>query len=115
MRPAARVATLGVPSRQRYAHCPVVKPQPARRSAAEEAGMVRRLLQLLIVVLTLALKPAAASATDPAVVEAARREGALAIADAAPGENSSKFMAAFKAKYPFLDVATDFYSAPAGG
>ncbi|MGA9866386.1 MAG: extracellular solute-binding protein [Acetobacteraceae bacterium] len=55
-----------------------------------------------------------ARAADPAIVEAARREGAFAIADAAPGENFQKFMAAFKAKYPFLDIATGFYSAPTG-
>ena len=55
-----------------------------------------------------------ARAADPAVIEAARQEGALAVADAAPGENFQKFMAAFKAKYSFLDIATGFYSAPTG-
>ena len=55
-----------------------------------------------------------ARAADPAVIEAARQEGALAVADSAPGENFQKFMAAFKAKYPFLDIATGFYSAPTG-
>lgn len=53
-------------------------------------------------------------AADPATLEAARHEGALAIADTAPGENFSKFMDAFKAKYPFLDVSSGFYSAPTG-
>ena len=62
----------------------------------------------------IALWGAAAWAADPAVVDAARKEGAMAIADAAPGENFQKFMAAFKAKYPFLDTATGFYSAPTG-
>jgi iron(III) transport system substrate-binding protein len=55
-----------------------------------------------------------ARAEDPAVIAAARTEGALAIADSAPGENFQKFMAAFHAKYPFLDIASGFFSAPTG-
>ena len=51
---------------------------------------------------------------DPATIEAARHEGALAIASSAPGENFQKFMAAFHAKYPFLDLDSGFYSAPTG-
>lgn len=62
----------------------------------------------------LALAPLRARAADNATIEAARKEGALAVADAAPGENFQKFMAAFRAKYPFLDTATGFYSAPTG-
>ncbi len=58
--------------------------------------------------------PAMARAADSSLVAAARREGALAVADAAPGENFEKFMAAFRTKYPFLDVASGFYSAPTG-
>ncbi|HLI14302.1 MAG TPA: extracellular solute-binding protein [Alphaproteobacteria bacterium] len=49
-----------------------------------------------------------------ALVAGAQREAQLNIADAAPGENFTKFLAAFKAKYPFLDLATGFYSAPTG-
>ena len=45
------------------------------------------------------LAPGLAHGADQAMVEAARREGALAIADSAPGENFQKFLAAFKAKY----------------
>lgn len=74
--------------------------------------MMKRLLPLLVL-LVLLLLPMAASA-DPAMVVAARAEGALAVADAAPGENFEKFMAAFHAKYPFLDVNSGFYSAPTG-
>ncbi len=48
------------------------------------------------------------------MIEAARHEGALAIVDSAPGENFQKFMAAFGAKYPFLDITTGFFSAPTG-
>jgi iron(III) transport system substrate-binding protein len=66
------------------------------------------------ILLLCTLAPMLAHAADPAVIEAARQEGALAVADAAPGENFQKFMAAFKAKYPFLDIATGFYSAPTG-
>ncbi len=72
--------------------------------------MIRRLMLLFVLVVA----PMAVHAADPAVVAAARREGALAVADAAPGENFQKFMAAFHAKYPFLDVASGFYSAPTG-
>jgi iron(III) transport system substrate-binding protein len=61
-----------------------------------------------------ALAPRPARAADQAVIEAARTEGALAVADSAPGENFQKFMAAFRAKYPFLDIATGFFSAPTG-
>ncbi len=71
---------------------------------------MKRLLTLLVLILT----PWAAPPPDPATVAAARKEGALAVADAAPGENFQKFMAAFGAKYPFLDVASGFYSAPTG-
>ena len=72
------------------------------------------MIRLILSLCTLALAPMLAHAADPAVIEAARQEGALAVADAAPGENFQKFMAAFKAKYPFLDIATGFYSAPTG-
>jgi iron(III) transport system substrate-binding protein len=56
----------------------------------------------------------AAGAADPAVEQAARGEGALAIASSAPGENFQKFVAAFAAKYPFLETATGFYAGPTG-
>lgn len=58
--------------------------------------------------------PGLARAAEPGIVAAARHEGALSVADAAPGVNFQKFMAAFKAKYPFLDIASGFYSAPTG-
>ena len=38
----------------------------------------------------------------------------LAVASSAPGENFQKVMAAFKAKYPFLEIANGFYSGPTG-
>ena len=62
----------------------------------------------------LAVVPRFAAAADDVTIAAARREGTLAVADASPGENFQKFMAAFKAKYPFLDIASGFYSAPTG-
>src|SRR5262249_27261830 len=49
-----------------------------------------------------------------AVVEAARKEGALAFATSVSAAGFPKFMDAFKAKYPFLDIATGYYSAPTG-
>jgi iron(III) transport system substrate-binding protein len=72
------------------------------------------MIRSILLLCTLVLAPTAANATDPAVIDAARKEAALAVADTAPGENFQKFMAAFKAKYPFLDIATGFYSAPTG-
>jgi iron(III) transport system substrate-binding protein len=54
------------------------------------------------------------AAAGPDIVDAARKEGALAVATSAPGENFQKFMTAFGAKYPFLDLATGFYAAPTG-
>lgn len=62
---------------------------------------------------TLGAVPLAAVAADDAVA-AAKREGALAIADSTPGENFQKFMATFKTKYPFLDADSGFYGAPTG-
>jgi iron(III) transport system substrate-binding protein len=61
-----------------------------------------------------ALVPASAFAAAPNAAGAAGREGALAIATSAPGENFQKFLAAFTAQYPFLDVAAGFYSGPTG-
>jgi hypothetical protein len=60
------------------------------------------------------LVPGLALGAEPPVIEGARQEGALAVADTAPGANFQKFIAAFKAKYPFLDIATEFYLAPTG-
>ena len=57
--------------------------------------------------------PLAAHAADD-VIALAKREGAVAIADSTPGENFQKFMATFKAKYPFLDADSGFYGAPTG-
>ena len=61
-----------------------------------------------------ALLPTTALGADPSTIAVARKEGALAVADSAPGEKFTKFMEAFKAKYPFLDVSAGFYSAPTG-
>ncbi len=78
--------------------------------------MIRRILLLCGLALgpLLVTRAVPAAEADPAVVAAARTEGALAVASSAPGENFQKFMAAFKAKYPFLDIATGFYSGPTG-
>src|SRR5215471_14935333 len=45
---------------------------------------------------------------------AARKEAALGFATSASASAFPRFMDAFKAKYPFIDVASGFYSAPAG-
>jgi iron(III) transport system substrate-binding protein len=72
------------------------------------------MIRFILLLCVLALGSTLARAADPAVIEAARKEAALAVASSAPGENFQKFMAAFKAKYPFLDITTGFYAAPTG-
>jgi iron(III) transport system substrate-binding protein len=49
-----------------------------------------------------------------AAVDAAKKEGALGFATSVSAAGFPKFMDAFKAKYPFLDVASGYYSAPTG-
>ncbi len=56
-----------------------------------------------------------ASAQDQsALVDGAKKEGALAFATSVSAAGFPKFMDAFKAKYPFLDVSSGYYSAPTG-
>ena len=47
-----------------------------------------------------------------AIVEGARREGKLAFAHTVSAPNFPRFMQAFSAKYPFIEVASGLYSAP---
>jgi iron(III) transport system substrate-binding protein len=49
-----------------------------------------------------------------ALVEGAKKEGAFAFATAISAASFPKFMDAFKAKYPFLDISSGYYSAPTG-
>jgi iron(III) transport system substrate-binding protein len=49
-----------------------------------------------------------------AVEEGAKKEGAFAFATSVSVAGFPKFMDAFKAKYPYLDVASGYYSAPTG-
>ena len=49
-----------------------------------------------------------------AVVEGAKKEGTLGFATSVSAGDFPKFMDAFKAKYPFLDVTSGYYSAPTG-
>jgi iron(III) transport system substrate-binding protein len=49
-----------------------------------------------------------------AVIEAARKEGALAFAHSVSVANFPRFMQAFSLKYPFLETTNGLYSAPAG-
>ena len=63
----------------------------------------------------LLLAPGAALAADEGpIIAAARREGRLNVASAAPGEGFPKFLQAFRTRYPFLDVSTGLYVAPTG-
>jgi iron(III) transport system substrate-binding protein len=49
-----------------------------------------------------------------ALVEGAKKEGMLAFATSVSAVGFPRFMDAFKAKYPFLDVSSGYYSAPTG-
>ena len=51
---------------------------------------------------------------EAALVEGAKKEGMLAFATSVSAAGFPKFMDAFKAKYPFLDVSSGYYSAPTG-
>lgn len=63
----------------------------------------------------LALRALPASAQErSAIVEAAKKEGALDFATSISAAGFPKFMDAFKAKYPFLDISSGYYSAPTG-
>ena len=63
----------------------------------------------------LALSAAPLSAQEhDALVEGARKEGAFGFATSVSAAGFPKFMDAFKAKYPFLDIASGYYSAPTG-
>jgi iron(III) transport system substrate-binding protein len=49
-----------------------------------------------------------------AIVEGARKEGTFALATSVSAAGFPSFMDAFKAKHPFLDVTSGYYSAPTG-
>ena len=48
------------------------------------------------------------------IVEAARKEGKVAFATSISASSFPKFLQAFTAKYPFIDVNSGYYSAPTG-
>jgi len=61
------------------------------------------------------MRPARVSAQEhEALVEGAKKEGALGFATAISAAGMPRFMDAFKAQYPFLDVSSGYYSAPGG-
>jgi iron(III) transport system substrate-binding protein len=68
---------------------------------------------LLASSLVLPIRRASAEEHD-ALVEGAKKEGVLGFATAISAAGFPKFMDAFKAKYPFLDVSSGYYSAPTG-
>src|SRR5215469_9595557 len=49
-----------------------------------------------------------------AIIEAARKEGRLALAHTVSAPKFPSFMDAFSRAYPFLDVSSGLYSAPTG-
>src|SRR5271166_3100805 len=49
-----------------------------------------------------------------AIIDGAKNEGALGFATSVSIAGFPKFMDAFKAKYPFLDLTSGYYSAPTG-
>src|SRR5258708_4416980 len=74
----------------------------------------RELLQgLLASGVALTALPASAQERS-AIIEGAKKEGAFAFATSVSAAGFPKFMDAFKAKYPFLDVSSGYYSAPTG-
>ncbi|HYB10985.1 MAG TPA: extracellular solute-binding protein [Alphaproteobacteria bacterium] len=63
----------------------------------------------------LSLRYLEAAAEEPlALVEGAKKEGMLAFATSVSAAGFPKFMDAFSARYPFLDVNSGYYSAPTG-
>src|SRR5262245_43057967 len=48
------------------------------------------------------------------IVEAARKEGKVALATSISASGFPRFMQAFTTKYPFVDVNSGYYSAPTG-
>ena len=63
----------------------------------------------------LVLPPARLRAQEhDAIVDGAKKEGALGFATSVSAAGFPKFMDAFKAKYPFLDIVSGYYSAPTG-
>ena len=63
--------------------------------------------------LALWVRPLAAQERS-AIIEGAKKEGAVGFATAVSAAEFPKFLDAFKAQYPFLDVASGYYSAPTG-
>ena len=56
----------------------------------------------------------AAAQERAAIVDGAKKEGVLALATSVSAAGFPRFMDAFRAKYPFLDVSRGYYSAPTG-
>lgn len=55
-----------------------------------------------------------AAAERSAVIEGARKERAVGFATSVSASGFPKFLDAFTAKYPFIDIASGYYSAPTG-
>jgi iron(III) transport system substrate-binding protein len=49
-----------------------------------------------------------------AIVAGAKKEGAVGFATSVSAANFPRFLDAFTAKYPFIDIASGYYSAPTG-
>lgn len=73
----------------------------------------RRVLQGLLASGLVAPGPLCAQDRS-AVIAAARKEGAVALATSGSAAELPRFLQAFKAKYPFIDATSGFYSAPTG-
>ena len=63
--------------------------------------------------MTLSALPAHAQ-DRTAFIEMAKREGKLALATSVSAAGFTKFLDAFVDKYPFIDIKSDYYSAPTG-
>jgi iron(III) transport system substrate-binding protein len=78
-------------------------------------GFRRRTVLKAMVASGLGLRALTAAAQErSALIEGAKQEGALGFATSVSAAGFPKFMDAFKAKYPFLDVSSGYYSAPTG-
>jgi iron(III) transport system substrate-binding protein len=88
---------------------------PERPEAGLTMTMMRRGVMTGLLGMALAAPHRRLSAQERDAAEAgARKEGAFALATSVSVAGFPKFMDAFKAKYPYLDIASGYYAAPTG-
>jgi len=75
---------------------------------------MQKIWATMAVAISLAAAGSAFAQDRTALIEGARKEGALNVGTSAPGDGFPKFLAAFKEKYPFIDVTKGYFTAPTG-